>query len=576
MKKLTTILLTLTFAFTASGQSYEPQILILTPNEIEYEKSFEKDINSKNAELSKNSKNTKESDIVKSEVFQQLAENIQKIVLSETKFAEKLDFSKQVSFISEQYLSNRFFERFKNLLILLSNKKSNGNLQELRGIADTEKMQYVLNFPRIVLFKRDGIKFAKISVQLFDNITQSFLIDSEYEGDWRNQGFEFACKDKSINCTVNNALSKALGDVISQIASNNPTIKRDRELSQLRFDELIKNYYSKPNNKDFLKPVIPQPDSNILLANQFQIIVDPAETKFVAFFIEQISPQDFKTMKDSNRDKNINIISSKDIKDEGFLEDIPQTYAYIVKGVKFNDKWYYEKSNVTYFESKSLEEGKQEYFYNLAKWNFFKENLTEFNSEFWETSLFKKIEDLKQNPDWNKYGKNMWKTQESNNRPYVGYYEIVANGLKQKKKEENENFEQRISETIFIPFYEKSITQNPKEFSKYSMMYKKLTLIYPEKRDVILNPIMITDGKGQNTLKYFLTFKDEKTIYEWTYLTSQTLPKKAWHYGSDIIEQLKPITEWNFGFNTLDDKIFWEKYVLLKTGNSYKYLTKIQ
>lgn len=579
MKKLTTILLTLTFVFTVSGQSYEPKILILTPNDFEYEKSFEKDIDSKNAELSKNSKTTKESDIIKSDEFQQLSENIQKIALSEIKFTEKLDFSKKASWISEQYLSNRFYERFKNLLILLSDKKSNGNLQELKGIADTEKMQYVLNFPRIVLFKRDGIKFAKIAVQLFDNTTQSFLIDSEYEGDWRNQGFEFGCKDKSIDCTINNALSKALVDVIFQIASNNPTIKRERELSQLRFDELLKKYYSKPNNKDFLKPVMPQPASNILLTNQFQIIVDPTETKFVAFFIEQVSAQDFKTMKDSNGDKNVNIISSKDSKDskeEGFLDDVPQTYAYIVMGVKFNDKWYYEKFNVTYFEAKNLEEGKQEYFCNLVKWNFFKENSTEFNPEFWETSLFKKIEDLKQNPDWDKYGKRMWKTQESNNRPYIGYYEIVANGLKEKKKEENENFEQIISETIFIPFYEKSITQNPKEFSKYSMMYKKLTLIYPEERNVILNPVMITDGKGQNTLRYFLTFKDEKSIYEWTYLTSQILPKKAWHYGSEIVEQLKTITEWNFGFNTLDDKEFWEKYVLLKTGNSYKYLTKIQ
>lgn len=576
MKKLTIIILTFTFALTALGQTFEPQILILTPNEFKYDKTFDKDIKSKNKELSKRPKNSEQSEFVKSEEFKKQPDNIQKITLSEISFSEKLDFSKQASFIAHQYLAYRFYERFPNLLILLSNNKSNGSSTELKKIADSDKIQYVLNFPRIELYKRNGISFAKISVQLYDNSSQTFLINSDYEGDWTNPGFEFACSDKSIDCTISNALSKALGDVIYQVASNSPTIKRDRELAQLRFDELVSNYYSNTNDKEFLKPIIPQPDSNIVLKDQYQILIDTSQTKFVAFFIEQVSAQDFKAMKDNKRDKNVNIISSKDIKDEGFLDDIPQTYAYIVKGVKHNEKWYYEKSNVTYFEAKTLEEGKQKYFYNLTKWNFFKENSTEFNPDFWETSLFNKIRDIRQDPDWDKYGETIWKTQEVNDRQYIGHYEIVANALKKEKKEANENFDQKISESVFIPFYEKNISQNPAEFSKYSMLYKKLTLIYPEERNVVINPIMITNDKGEKTLRFFVAFTQDNSIYEWTYFKPQTIPEKTWHYGSNIIDQLKTITEWNFSYNTLDDKNFWTKYVLIKSGDNYKYLTKRQ
>lgn len=108
------------------------------------------------------------------------------------------------------------------------------------------------------------------------------------------------------------------------------------------------------------------------------------------------------------------------------------------------------------------------------------------------------------------------------------------------------------------------------------MLYKKLTLIYPEERNVVINPIMITNDKGEKTLRFFVAFTQDNSIYEWTYFKPQTIPEKTWHYGSNIIDQLKTITEWNFSYNTLDDKNFWTKYVLIKSGDNYKYLTKRQ
>ncbi|HRN92233.1 MAG TPA: hypothetical protein PLE75_05050 [Ferruginibacter sp.] len=597
MKKLTIIILTFTFALTALGQTFEPQILILTPNEFKYDKTFDKDIKSKNKELLKRPQNSEQADFVKSDEFKKQPDNIQKITLSEINFSEKLDFSKQASFIAHQYLAYRFYERFPNLLILLSNIKSDGSPTDLKKIADNDKIQYVLNFPRIEFFKRDGISFAKISVQLYDNSSQTFLINSEYEGDWTNPGFEFACEDKSINCTVNNALSKALGEVIYQVVSNSPTIKRDKELAQKRFDELIKNHFSKPNDKDFLSNVVPTSDSNIVLADQYQILLDQSKTKFVAFFITQVSAQDFKALKDNKKDKNINIISSKDIKDEGFLDDVPQTYAYIVNGVKYNNKWYYEKSSVTYFEAKNIEEGKQKYFYNLAKWNFFKENSAEFNPDFWESYFFtkvesaviknkSKIEEIKsllakaKTAEDKEIYQNMiddYDEKDIKNEGYFGLYEIVANQLRQEKRKQDEQFSEFIK-TDFLPkFYENYCREN-KLNGYVKMNGKDIPLIFPSDKSIILSPIVLDKGNEIKDLHFFVLIPNEKksySVYKWNYF-DPIKPQYGSMYGQEVNKQLNQITKWNFSFDTLDDTEFWRQYVLVKMGDNYKNLTKIQ
>ncbi len=430
------LVIAFTLVLSAYDKQYDPQILILTPYKVNYNKSLEKEVNLRNKSLSIISNNYKKSNRLLQNEIKMRQINIQKIILSEMKYSERLSFSKEPSFISFSHLVNRFYESFPHLLILLSNNKSNGNLTELKRIAEKESMQFVLNFPNIELYKKKGVSYSKIKVQLFDNSSKQVLLDSTFEGNWNNPGFEFSCKDKSIECCINNALSKALFEVVNKVASKSSTVLKSKELAQLRYDELINNYYSKPNNRDFLKTIIAQPDSNIVLNNQYQILLDKSNSKFVSFFIEEVSKQDYKGLKQNNKDKNVTIISNKNIKDEDYLNSIPQIYAYIVKGVKYNGKWYFTKSNVTYLEAESVEEGKKKYFYNLVKWGFFKENSNNLNPDFWETNLFKKIVDLRLDPDWKKYGQTSWKTREEYDRPYIGYYEIVADELRRNKGRE--------------------------------------------------------------------------------------------------------------------------------------------
>lgn len=571
MKRVTTLLAFYLISLGVFGQNYEPQILILAPNETTYDKKFEKQLIQINNELKKSSRTTEQEEYIKTKEFNTKPENIRLMTLSEISFSEKMDFFRQTSYFAHQYLSYRFYERFTNLLILLSNNKTRGEQNELRTLADKEKIQYVLNFPRIELYKSKGISYSKIRVQLYDNQTGGYLIDKDFEGDWNNPGFEFACQNKTIHCTINNALSNALAEVIQAIATNSPTLKREKQLTQQRYNALIANHFATSYDIEPLKAIIQGNNDDFPLDNVYQVLYDDSKAKFVAFSVEQVSAQDLKTITDNKKDKNVNIISSKDIKDKNLLRDIPQTYAFIIYGVKYTDKWYYEKAKATYFEAESIDDGRKMYFNNLQSWGFFLDNSTMVNPNFWETYLFDKVRDLRQDPEWEKYGESIWKTEEANNRQYVGMYEIVANVFRRTKQGENEKFEKAIKEEIFKPKYEQLKNSNPKEYSKYS----DHSLIYSGDRTTIINPVLLTSDKGVKTIHYFVSLTNSSDLFEWAYFQPMEIKSSAF-FGSSVVEQMNTITEWNFSYDTLSDKDFWDKFVLIKEGDNFKYLKKVQ
>ena len=564
-KQLFTLIILLVSTLTFGQEKFEPTILILSPNETKYEKSFKKEITEYNNNIVKNNNTSETESYLKSEDFLSQPENIRQMMKSEIEFAKNIDFFKNASSISEQFLAYRFFEKFPNLLIILKDQKSDGSLTNLKSISENEKFQYVLNFSKIELYKKDNVGYAEIKIQLFDKTSNSMIIDKSYIGDWNNPGFEFACTNESINCTINNALSKALNDIIYAIASNSPTLKKEKQLSQERLNILSNEYLRKGFDEQFLKPILS--DS---IDKPFQLLLNDDKTKFVAFFIEQVSSQDFKDLTKNKKDKNVKIISPNDIKDKEFLDEIPRTYAYIIKAVKYNNKWYYEKSNVTYFQANSINEGEEQYFNNLQQWNFFKENSTELNPDFWETNLFEKIPDLKKDPEWDKYGESIWKTDEVNNRNYIGLYEIVADSFRKEKQSENTSFEEQLNENVFKPNYEILKKNNPNNYSKLSVH----SLIYSENRDLAINPVLITDKDGVKKLHYFVAFKDSRKLYEWNYF--EPLDIKGNLFGSEVVDQIGSLTEWNFSVDNLNDEKFWKQYVLLKQGNDYKYLKEIK
>jgi hypothetical protein len=467
-------------------------------------------------------------------------------------------------------LSYQFFERFPNLLILLSENKSAGGLDELSNLAQSNKTQYILNFASIQINKVKGEARSRVHIQLFDLSSRKLLINEDYVGDWFNPGFEFTCQDKTIQCTINNALANALPDIIDVIESNSPATKSQKALAQERYAALMTLYSKVPIGIALVKQAIGQDSTEVAFSsrNIFQVLVSQDQSKFVAFSLEQVSAQGIKKLTENTKDKNVNIIiTGNDIKDPNFLKETPQTYAFIILGVMHGGEWYIEKSNVTYFNARSLEEGRKDYFNSLQDWNFFATNSAVPSSEFWETGLFEKVRDLKQDPKWDKYGATIWRSDEANNRPYIGLYKVVANAIRARHAEENRIFEERIMTEILNPVYQRMKLDIPN-----SKIFKN-SMIYGSDKKVVIHPVTLTNEGGTKSLRYYAVITNE--VFEWVYFQSIAEPKEILS-GTSVVDQMELLTNWNFSFDYLDDSTFWSKYVLAKDGAGYKYLRPLK
>lgn len=568
--KILVIALFVVFAFDAIGQTYEPTILILSPKKTTADKELKKEISEFNDLIQKNQKQ-KEKELKHAlNEMEDRPDNIKLMYLKQIEFSKNMNFYKMIPSVAEGYLQYRFFERFENLMIYAIKEKSGGEIDQLATIADKHNMQYVLNFPEVKSFAESNAKKTTIRVQLYDNHQKKILLDKEFTGHDRNPGFEFACSDNSLSCTINNSLSQALGEIITIVATNNPTIIRERELAKERAEVLFLNYYPEVPAKEIID-IIEKNDSSISTAGFYHGFMDKNRKKFIGFFALSSEATNLQEIRDKN-DKNVQIISD-DIYD---LDNIPQIYANVIVGVNYNSRWYIKRDKVTYFNADDFETGKKEFFNNLQKWNFFKKNSSEYNPDFWETYFFEKVRDVTKEQDYEKYYESIYKSQERRNKGYVGMYEIVADQMRKEQAELRDKFKETVGEQILRPFLEQQKANNPEEFADYSLMYEKFTLIFPKDRTVLLNPVQITDKQDKRQIRYFVVFPNTKEIYEWTYLKPKVLEGKNWHYGSEIIDQLSAVTEWDFGFETLDDQNFWENYILAKDGNEYKYLKRIK
>lgn len=575
MKRLLIVLSFISFSYlqTTAQVLFEPKILILSPGDFAFDQGLKKEVEQKTVELKKMALQALGKSADQKDKENGQPANLKLMQQSTVDFLSQIDFSKEISIFAQQYLTYRFYEKFPNCLILLKDQKSIDSMEGLRKIASDQNMAYVLNFSKISLYKQNGETYCKVNMQLYEQQSNKLLIDKEYTGDWNNPGFEFSCEQGSIGCTINNALSAAMPDVIFQVASNNLTLIRERALAAERSAFIQDSILSKRFDGGPAKKIIGFTNNDIDLGDLFHCFYSADNSKFVAFFIKTLDAKDAKKLLDIKKDENVTVITSKDIKDPGYLDQSPKTYAFIVRGVQYQNKWYTDKSEITYFDAASLEEGKLEYLNNLQKWDFFNENAAEPGPGFWEGQLFEKIKDKRKDPDWEKY-KDMWAMDEREDRDYIGLYEIVANKLKEENAAADLSFRKLQIAGLLLPFYQDQVRLKSNHIFKADTP-EVFYLIFPKDKHVILNPIKITDEKGIMSIRYFIFIPKTNEVYEWIFPERNVLGKDG-YTDEPINKAIGALTVWDLSYKTLDDDNFWNEKVMAKDGAGYKYLKKLQ
>lgn len=597
MKVLRHFILTLlglglfTTAYTQAN--YEPTILILSPHATSASKKVQKEIADGEKQMLQYKASAAQMSAEDSASVEEMPENIRLMFQKKLEFASRANFYSVIPLMAESFLQYSFYEKFNNLLIYAVNEKSAGELNELAAIADAHKMQYVLNFPKVNSLVERGAKRSTIIVQLYDRSQNKMLIEREYTGDDHNPGFEFGCDEGTLDCTFSNALAQIMSDVNHVVGSNNPTLIREKDLAQERAAVLFTEYYPMEPAREIVE-IISQTDSSISTSGFYQGFMDESHTKFIGFFATDQSGKSLSDIKDS-KDQRVNIITS-DLND---LDNMPAIYAYIALGVQHGSKWHIEKSNVTYFNSDDFETGKRNYFNNLQKWHFFKDGSSEFDPRFWESYFFSQVESaVEKNKDQiEEYTKLRDKSTSEEDREiyqdmvddfhetdlknsqYFGLYTIVANDLRKQDAEERKQFELNFGETVLAPFWDRYIADPERKISAYTKLNgTRFAVIYPKDKSIFLCPIVLQYDGERSELHYFVVLdkgKDGYEFYKWDYFKPMKTEYSAM-YGVDINEQLNTVTTWNFSFDYLEDRKFWDDHVLKSKGAAYSYLTRIE
>lgn len=556
--------------YSSWSVDYEPTILILYPDTLRADPQIREEIEKQDTEIIQSrSRRIQELESTR-EKMRDRPKNIQMILDKEIEFAEELDFYATIPATSEQYLLYRFFQRFENLMIYAIHEKSGGDTEKMRELAEDHEMRYVLAFPLVESVMYKGNYRSDIRVWLYDTYNEKLVLNRLYTGNDKNPGFEFTCEEGTVKCTISNALSQAYSDIIEIVALNNPTLIRERDLAAERTQVLMTEYYTREPDSSI--PQIISENSDIQTDGYYQGFLDDSGTKLIAFFLRESEADSFDKLNNSD-DNNINIQTTGNLNDLS-LDAVPGLYAYKVLGVKHKGRWYLEKNGVTYFSADNLESGRKEYFNYLQSQGFFKDNTAEFSPDFWETHLFSKVEDVTKRPDFEKY--EHLKDDARRNTPYVGMYNIVARALRQQKSEEYDRFEAELTEEMMQPLLDKLVSEQPDRFQTYSKLRDNFIYIYPEDKSLILSPLLVVDDQARRRIQYFVLFPDDGAVYEWIYLESTYIEDYKGYFGSKIINQLSPIVEWNFGYDTLEEPTFWNSYVLEKDNGEYKYLRPIK
>jgi hypothetical protein len=350
--------------------------------------------------------------------FKKHPEHVRITQQSEVAFLKTLNEVNLVSYLAEQHLSYMLFEALETPVVTLTALTSSGNESDLARIARQENAAFVLHISRFDLTHEAGKSYADLDVQLFDAHTGDVILERTFTGNDGNPGFEYACEDGSVDCCINNALSKMVPLAGKLILSNDPGIQKQKQLAQEQA-AILSTLMKQAFDVKMLKDMIPAGDKTIAQGTAYQLLFNADRTKFVAFFAEPVPAAEGQAFRDSHKgDHNVNIVSDDEM---GFFSGkLPNTYAHIVRGVFHDGKWYYEKSDVTYFDAESPEDGKTTYFGYLRKWGFFKEGTAVLDPAFWEGAETK---------GYTLTTKVMFAKVPQDDEKHAGMYRIVADQL---------------------------------------------------------------------------------------------------------------------------------------------------
>ncbi len=133
----------------------------------------------------------------------------------EIEFLEETDITTNISYGLNYFLSYKFFEYFPNLLIYPAKELNQSDLGSLMVISKKHNVNWIVNLEKVEFIVDKERYKAKIKFQLYNQKTNQILLEKDIMVDDSNPGFEFACENGTINCVINNSVSRLSSEIMA-------------------------------------------------------------------------------------------------------------------------------------------------------------------------------------------------------------------------------------------------------------------------------------------------------------------------------------------------------------------------
>ena len=198
---------------TVAQKKYKPTIVVLDPHQTNFDTSL----------LVKIQEFTYSVDISAEEekhILDSLGKkekNIRIIDIAEYHFRKHMDFASSFTLGLYGMLTYMVFGQTEDCIVIVSHDKSNGAIGNLKTIAQKYEVEWVVNPILFQSYTKDGEKFSKARIQVYNFRKNRIILDKEYIGDTRNPGFELSCESGSLDCTISNIIDPSLHDILLTI-----------------------------------------------------------------------------------------------------------------------------------------------------------------------------------------------------------------------------------------------------------------------------------------------------------------------------------------------------------------------
>jgi hypothetical protein len=192
----------------------KPTIVVLEPNQTKFDAGLMEEIKGFNYKLNYSPAQEKES----LDSFSKNEKNDEMMDVAEFHFRKQMNYASHYTLTLYSVLYNAVFPKADNCLVIPAHHKTNGTLALLSATAKKYNVQWVVNTVSLQSYIKDGDKYSKARIQVYDAVSNKIVLDKEYTGDSKaSSKNELTCDKGELECTINNIVNTSLNDILSVI-----------------------------------------------------------------------------------------------------------------------------------------------------------------------------------------------------------------------------------------------------------------------------------------------------------------------------------------------------------------------